>query len=156
MKTVRPRETSCASFGTCWHEAPASPTVLTSLRAWGDALLCASPDTMAIMLIFAPLPKPAAQDPRQRVPPLIASARVLRPGSLHITAPCVQRPGELSRRSRTDQHEDVGPTAEPRANSPRHPSRQPACHCAGLVRLAGSFAVKARSVISVPTTRDAW
>ena len=83
---------------------------------------------------------PLTQDPRQRVP--AGSSRVpafARPGSLDITASCVHRLGELSRGSRTDQQKDVGLTAEPCANSPPHPSRQRACHCALFRNWAGSL-----------------
>ena len=64
---MRPRELSCASFGTAGMKDRRNLRC-SFLRACGFGLLGQSKDTMAIMLIFAPLPKPAAQDPRQRVP----------------------------------------------------------------------------------------
>ena len=103
-----------------------------SLRCAPVAPICLgqSPCTRAIMLNSAPLPKPAAQDPRQRVPRrLIASSRVRSARLIqHNSVLCTQT-RRLSRGSRNDQFE-ASFAAEPCANSPPHPSRQRACQCA--------------------------
>lgn len=94
-----PRSMWLRSVAVGRHEAPASPTVLAALRAWGEALRGTSPDTRAVMPKAAQTPTPAAQDPRRLVP-AVSSRDVPRPGSLDITASCVHGLADLSHRRR--------------------------------------------------------
>ncbi len=117
-----------ASFGTCCHEGTSPPTVLISLRACDSDLLGSSPDTTAVMLRASPLPAPASQDPRQRVPAVSRLTRrpIRRPGSLqHNSELCPQNRCLVTRLAR-------GPALRMSAWLPsRAPSHRRILHASG-------------------------